>query len=273
MEAVGQLVDALYTRLVLRDFFGRVLPGIVVLWAFAPFLELSYPAATLLGTLNLGQWLLLIAAAWVTAFVVQRLGELRFPIVGRIVFYSPPFNVKELATAEPDDAAWGTLAANPLWWYQLVIAFRTATAHAEEAEHRLQLERAVVIKEACGNNCVALGLATTVAVFLHALGSKGAALISAALIGEWVSDALQHAPIAIAVLGTLVLLRRLHLEHVWRQYVYARSVLEARNVDVTRYPAGRPPYPSWRRFAGAVLVFWLAAVVAGLVWRVVVGLI
>src|SRR5262245_6159433 len=75
-EAARALIDALYTRLVLRDLIGKVVPGAIALFAIgerfsnglALFSSLRLPSAALTA--------FVIGASWLTALALQSLGEM-----------------------------------------------------------------------------------------------------------------------------------------------------------------------------------------------------
>ena len=79
MTDTSDVVGSLYTRLVLRDIFGKVVPGSLVLAAaYSAFVSSApSPVVTLrrLGEAPFGIWIMLIALGWLTAFAIQSFGE------------------------------------------------------------------------------------------------------------------------------------------------------------------------------------------------------
>ncbi len=271
METAGHLLDALYNRLLLRDIFGRVVPGFAVLSALALFFNLPNSIPELTNSLNFGQWLLLVAAAWICAFTVQRFGEMNLWPTGRLIFYSPPFRSPKASRAQsgkvvpaPPDV-WKVLRDDPLWWYKLVIPFRTAAADTKESEHLLQLERVIVIKEACGNTYVALIVAVALVLMHFTFNLRSRELFSFDLVRTSFQAVIERGPVVLLVPCAIGLLRRLHLLHAWRQYTYARLYLRERKYDVSMYPEARPPTPEVLPFLSFLFGFWFAGALVGYV--------
>src|SRR5688572_17707432 len=133
MEAVRALIDALYTRLVLRDFLGKVIPGAVALLSLG---QRFTPARTLVTNLELPTFVLVglgIGFSWIIALALQSAGEAL-----RIIRY------------------WPDGYAAPRARYDLRLRFlRLATQ-----EEKQQAERFSVILEASALSSMALLVAT-----------------------------------------------------------------------------------------------------------------
>src|SRR5271157_638546 len=78
------MFDAFYQRFLLRDLFGRVIPGLAVI------LVLGVTAGGITATLNLinmlsvGEWLVVIGFGWIAGFAIVSLGEIL-----RLIMYYP----------------------------------------------------------------------------------------------------------------------------------------------------------------------------------------
>ncbi len=139
MKELESLFEALYNRFILRDLFGKIVPGLILLVAL--YVALVRPdtspagVITLLTSLSVPMWIVLGSIGWITAFGVQWLGE----------------RIKILRY-------YGDWIPNDKSWYEKVVRF---TQVASPAEKDL-FERFVVIKETCGNTAMSLVLSALV---------------------------------------------------------------------------------------------------------------
>ena len=190
----GSIIDALYTRLLLRDSFGKVVPGSILLLACAPLLGITGSLSETLKSLQemtIWGWLLLYGFAWITGFAIQSFGESPLLITkrGSLIRTFP-------RCIEEKD------------FYKKLDAFReNATGHRLQ-----QLERFAVIKEACGNSYVAV-LISTILWFVHWLP-----------VGDdlW-SD---KSKFIAAGIFLILYLMKMHFIHVDRQYMYMEKTSE-----------------------------------------------
>ena len=142
MKELENLFEALYSRFVMRDVFGKMVPGATLLVAL--YVVLIRPDASpdqvirLITSARTLTWLVLGMMGWITAFGIQRLGE----FVG----------LRYYGCWIPDDKS----------WYKKVIHF-TQVASPEE---KRGFERFVVIKETCGNAAFSLVLSGIVLLFI-----------------------------------------------------------------------------------------------------------
>jgi len=154
----SQLIESLYTRLVLRDLFGKVLPGsLVLVGAYVAFLsDAPSPTRTILRLAEapFGLWAILVPLAWLTSFAIQAAGEL----FGLIRYY--PKRVESQAEVASQ-----------------LAEFMSKATPAERQVH----ERLVVIKEACGNGYLAL-LVTAVCMAARFHQPRHSALAGAVLV-------------------------------------------------------------------------------------------
>jgi hypothetical protein len=127
------LVDAIYFRFLGRDLFGKAMPGLLLLSTCAS--ALTSPAAVMgfLGSLQWPGWLALLGQAWLAGFALQHLGRAL-----RLIRYYP-------------DPEWFLRSRMP------VLVSRLPDSAQRE------IERAVVLKESCGNAYVSILLSATVA--------------------------------------------------------------------------------------------------------------
>jgi hypothetical protein len=218
------LFDAFYDRLVLRDFFGKIVPGLVFLgtvWVSFASNE-TEPASfiTNLAELSALGWIAIFGAAWITAFALQAFGE-SFPATDRtkrlILYYSP-----ELFD---DDEA----------WYKFFVDFRKKATPDE----RVQCERFVVIKEACGNGYVSLGVSVLFAVAIYAFRLFFADDPESGEVSErkylWL-------PVLLIALFLVSYLGKMHRSHVDRQCKYMKVVVERPDGDGS--PTSKKPAES-----------------------------
>jgi hypothetical protein len=74
-----KLFDAIYTRFVLRDFIGRVIPGAIVIFGTNAAISGVENFAMLLPSLNKNQMIFLILASWLlTTVFIQPLGHFTY---------------------------------------------------------------------------------------------------------------------------------------------------------------------------------------------------
>ena len=73
-DLVG-LFDALYARLLLRDAFAKVIPGLVVMFSFSSLLLSLDESVEIVRSMSGLSWLGAFGAAWIVAFSLQSFGE------------------------------------------------------------------------------------------------------------------------------------------------------------------------------------------------------
>ncbi len=186
-EIVG-LFDAFYSRLLLRDVFGKIVPGTVFLVVIgSTIFSLSF-LTSFVQSMSFGMWALFLGAAWITAFGIQAFGEKT-----RLIQYH---------SKKSDDR-----------FYKQ----RNRLDLRGEQIQKQQFERFVVIKEACGNGYVTL-LLSIVVVLIDRLIDVGTTVILDWTKSHW------H---VIAVLGLLTyFLRDMHFVSIKRQDSYLKTVVD-----------------------------------------------
>ena len=197
-EEPRSLFDSIYERFLLRDFMGKVIPGLILLASVAAMVtpRLSRPPAS--------ESVLFVFAvfgfAWVIGLAIQSFGEWT-----GLLRYCPTVFAQKFD--EP--------AAKS--FYELLQECAEKPSHA-----RQHLERLAVIKEACGNGAVALGLATVVVI----VGQLVAAFAHAS--SYW-----RHFDVRVGVFAGIVLMAlgaaflwRMHRKHLDRQLWWMETMLD-----------------------------------------------
>lgn len=206
MEGLAPLFSELYNKFLLRDFVGKIVPGAVLLFSIGS-LALPTPRLRLwLSHRTLG-WVAIVAGiAWTLTLGLQSAGEW----AGLWDYF--PRSTSEIVTVAPD-------------------SFRTATLRVDQFlatatdGQKLQYERFVVIKEACGNLFLAICLALPCWVVIALVGNapfrKPRATSGLLKVRHNASVAVRS---VTAILTGIVLamgLYRMHRQHVDRQWMYA----------------------------------------------------
>jgi len=204
MSEVSNIIDSLYSKLLLRDVFGKIVPGITVILSIAVSLSSLTVVIDFLKDAEFALWVLFIGAAWVVAFSVQSFGE----FCGFIRYHR-----KDL----PLDK-----------YYKLRHKFNSLVDERE----RMQLERIIVIKEACGNGYVALALSLLI---LFADISVESSSIQVAI-----NDIKDTFHVLLFVAGVIVFLGRMHFVHVTRSETYMNAIIDSfRSRHLTKLSSGR----------------------------------
>lgn len=192
MSEAENIFNAFYSKFVLRDFFGKIIPGSIILLSVA--IALTSLSNTLTFIIRMSGWMWLFATgfSWISGFAVQSLGE------GWLIRYYP--RNKRLTRQQ---------------FYEILIRFdqRSVSSPIE----RQQVERIVVIKEACGNSYVALGISLLI-LFAEGLFDR---VRSGCPIVPWAySELIRLAPFIIITIVAIIFLGIMHFRHVSRQYDY-----------------------------------------------------
>lgn len=199
MSDLQHVFDALYSRLLLRDFFGKIVPGMIVLVTISLAVFPSNDVLMFCNKVKFFPALILIGLAWIMAFAIQAIGEKT-----RLIRYHTYKKNEE--------------------FYTIRFQFHKET----EPEERQELERLIVIKEACGNCYVALLFCTAFSC-LNVLKMKGLKYMVIKLIMHW--------PVVAVVVIIIVFLAIMHFIHVSRQDEYMRTILKASKEPVGSGPA------------------------------------
>lgn len=186
---MGSVFDSLYTRLILRDVVGKIVPGSALLislyLAALPPPGDFHAAIDAVRGVPASSWLIVAAAGWLTAFAIQAFGGWLPP--KRFLPYI------RYASAPLED----------MFDYQRQH-LRFARV-AKDAETQI-FERATVVKEACGNASVAGFASAGVLLFRYrepeALFLLGATVVGAVLLAKMHRDVLKlNTSVLIDALG------------------------------------------------------------------------
>lgn len=169
-------VNALFDRSL--DIFAKIVPGLILLLALLISCGSWDDAGRFISSLPSGAWVAVFAAAWLTGFGVQSLGEVNLKLVvcsvkfmrlDRISFFNRRFFDKWLFKEylfNPKRYDRQLIRYYPRKigkirdWYKKTAFFRQ---HAKP-EQQSVVNRLSLVKEACGNVYVALLLATMLIV-------------------------------------------------------------------------------------------------------------
>ena len=80
-DDVREIVDAFYSRFLLRDLFGKVVPGFIAIGAGAASLTSFQKIFEFIGNMSLGAWVVAIGIGWLSGFAVQSFGEFTHLII------------------------------------------------------------------------------------------------------------------------------------------------------------------------------------------------
>lgn len=191
MSEVSNIIDSLYSKLLLRDVFGKIVPGIIVILTIAVSLSSLSVVIDFLKGAGFALWTLLIGAAWVVAFSVQSFGE----FCGLIRYHRKEIQLKE--------------------YYKLRHQFNSL---ADDRE-RMQLERIIVIKEACGNGYAALALSLLILFADIWVESPSIQVVVNSVSGTY------H--VLVFCVGIILFLGRMHFVHIDRTETYMNAIIES----------------------------------------------
>ncbi|MFQ5853879.1 MAG: hypothetical protein ACE5JU_25245 [Candidatus Binatia bacterium] len=204
MSDLRDLFDSLYSQFILRDFFGKIVPGLLIIAIVA--ISLSPPSDVLeeIKALRTITWFFISGFAWLISFGIQYLGEL----LGLIRHY--PTNKYHPTNKYRDEKS----------FYKALIKFQGCATEYESRAH----ERAEVIREATGNGSLALWIIVAVVVIEIILdllyGGRRRAYL------WFVSTFPYSIVVAVMLLGLALSLSRIHCIAVRREQDYMEAVLE-----------------------------------------------
>ena len=152
------LFDSFYNRFVLRDLFGKIVPGLIVLLAA----DVCLFKIELIDMVLKGSWFFIIlfsGLAWISSFSLQYLGEM----VG-LLKTSPKVEEKLLKELHNKICKMENRELNSIecqgtprnLFYKIWQVFQESSNTMEY--ERIHAERLVIIKEACGNGSVSMAL-------------------------------------------------------------------------------------------------------------------
>lgn len=187
MESTREILSLIYNRFYLRDFFGKIVPGLV----FCTSIYLTLKDLEIVPPVELKPLLIivLIGISWILGFCMQSFGEW----IKLIRYYPSSYE-------------------NQSDFLEDYINFQSqATEHEKE-----DVERLVVIKEACGNLCSTF-LLSCICLHLIFLNACGFTILQHFIRSFW----------SLYVVGLLVFcfLFRMHRIHVKRQDDFMRTAI------------------------------------------------
>ncbi len=205
-KELAGLFEAFYANFVLRDLFGKIVPGFVALAGTAvvmgktpkEMVDFAKDVPALL-------WLIAFGLAWLAGFAVQNLGEW----FGLIRYYPG----KTFGS--------GTTADEKFYRYRMIL--RSVDTEFTRAQAQ-SVERLVVIREACGNGAVALGLLFIMQAVRVVLRARDTGLL-------WGSIS-ERLPVLVPTLLCAILLLDMHRKHRGREHRYYTTAVTAAEIPV-----------------------------------------
>lgn len=199
MSELSGLFDALYSRLLLRDFFGKVVPGAIVIFSVCATVFTPAEVAGFVQNMSFLPATIFVGLAWIVAFSVQALGEKT-----KLIRYH------DLDTNR-----------------QFYVRRKEFLDKTTDAQEHQQLERLAVIKEACGNGYLALVL-SSILFFVDFLVKYGVVVTVEGIKSHWYQ--------LVFLVGLTIFLACMHFIHVGRQTEYMDTVLNRkRSIDGKRH--------------------------------------
>ncbi|SRR5579883_737437 len=235
MEAWQAVFRNLYTGFLLRDFAGKIVPGVFFLFSISAMFRSPRELIQALRK-DLPLWMVILVAgfAWTITLGTQSLAE------GLGIWKYFP---NEPICATPQASRIGFLS-NLLFGGD-ETSFNNCTAQVDRFQNgasedqKQQYERFVVIKEACGNLFVSILLSTPAwlcVIFLSKEHNHGKPNV-------WRRLKMRVQPTMPSAIGVcyclliLLGLHRMHAQHVQRQFNYTTIVIEHRtNESKTMIP-------------------------------------
>ena len=224
MGDLKSLFDALYSRFLLRDLFGKTIPGLMLLFFAGTVSADAESALNFFSKLTFFSWLVVIGVGWITGFAIQSAGEwfkliLYYPknisdiihpsrCLAKSIFNEVPREEFVLSEFEKCIKQVGKksnvqmkeyIFKNDQSWYQFQTKYNEAVECDDAAKQNR--ERIIVIKETCGNAYLSLLISLIFILFIW-------------LKVDWSTFLV----LTFLALFGIVLLCRMHFIHVFRQY-------------------------------------------------------
>lgn len=186
-DSATAFIDALYRKLILRDIFGKIVPGFLVISSLSLRLDSAELMQAVIGKAGVAVWVVVAATSWLIALAMQSLAE----ATGLVRFWPQD--------QEPSSGR-----------YRLRIEFGRAASDDEKQ----QAERFALIAEASG-----LAACTCIVLLLEALSLLVSP--SPALPNPQRDSSFWVGLVLLGVIGWS--LRRLHRSHVQKRYDYMKQ--------------------------------------------------
>ncbi len=190
MEQPKTFFGVFYFHFILRDLFGKIVPGFTLLSSIGFSLSPS-KALSAYNELSVGIWIVLLSASWTIGHALQAFGESRGWILSR-----------------PEQVHMNIALTREMIFYQI------ATAEEKWIYYRL-----VSIKEACGNGYLVLSLS----LLLLAICSLIRALQNKSILH--MEDILFVVIIMILAVGAIWYMRHMHRTYSDKQYKWIEESL------------------------------------------------
>lgn len=220
-DNVRDMFDALYRQFLLRDVFGKVIPGLILLTAIAATFDGFATVGKTINSMSFESVVLAIGIGWLAGFAVQSLGEL-----SSLIIYFPKIHVLFQMISRLKLRPWRDIRAEIISIEDIqTVRDRLHVAYFETEQDWFefrnplfselsennpfavrQIERLIVIKEACGNGYVSL-LVSLLPIYLATRADPFSPII------------------LVVILLFAVILGRMHFKQVERQYsIYVEFV-------------------------------------------------
>lgn len=184
-------MDAIYSRFVLLDLFGKIVPGSLLLISMGASMFSWGDVRQFANSMSWWLWLIFFGMSWILAFAAQSFGE----AIGLL---------KDLPDGYTREQ-----------WYQKLKEFEAKASDREKQ----QAERALVIKEACGNTSVLIALCLLV------WGCRSLLQLDISKLTYWFWFV--AVPPLVVAAGATVFLVLMHRKQVERHRKYVEVVLGA----------------------------------------------
>jgi hypothetical protein len=222
MEVWQAVFRNLYTGFLLRDFAGKIVPGVLLLFSICSMYREPRKLFDSL-TKDVSTFTLIFVAgfAWIFTLGTQSLAE------GLGIWRYFPDDGFQVASGAPKIALWRNLftRGDDSSFDKDTLNIDDFQSKASE-EEKQQYERFVVIKEACGNLFVAGLFAIPAWLYVIVKRVFGTASRSHKYVAPNYVPAVRSLLGAIYIFFVMVGLHRMHAQHVHRQYQYAADLVQ-----------------------------------------------
>jgi hypothetical protein len=217
MSETAPIVDALYSRFLLRDVFGKIVPGALLLFTAVHailYRDPNFSLKTLQG-IPVFIWLILLGACWIIGFAIQSFAE----FFNLIFYYPHPERHRDLSDPQKRLYTAETAPSSDKEFLETLGHFREEMDKNGNQQIQ-QHERLVVIMEACGNGYVCLGIAA----LFHMIAMANIEYQQSSGFLRWIwSEACRLWPHGIIFVSAFIFLRCMHMVHVDRQWQVVRN--------------------------------------------------
>jgi len=142
LKDISKFFDAFYSRFILRDFFGKIIPGsLFLIIASLSIVNVNYAVNFYDYLTNLWIWLIFIGFSWLIGLAIQGIGTIEIKTnmgIGERKNY-------QLIRIYPKD----------INYLDGEKKYKLFTKKVIDSQFRIH-ERYVVLKEACGNGCASI---------------------------------------------------------------------------------------------------------------------